>query len=63
MQTDDVVNEINKKQIHYRLIKARTNPALDKMGEIFKSKMMDYGETELNVASEMNVKVSDMIIC
>ena len=33
------------------------------MGQVFQSKMMDYGETALSNAAEMNVKVSDMIIC
>ena len=33
------------------------------MGQVFQSKMMDYGETALSSAAEMNVKVSDMIIC
>ena len=29
MQTDDVIREINMKQIHYRLIKVRNNPKVD----------------------------------
>ena len=31
MKTDDVIREINKKQIHYRLIKVRNNVKVDEM--------------------------------
>jgi hypothetical protein len=62
LQTDDVIREINMKQIHYRLIKVRNNPRVDQMEKIFKSKVADFDSTQIQHAKEMNVKVSDMII-
>lgn len=63
MKTDTVMNEINKRQIHYRLIQIGSHPSLKTMGQVFKSKLMDYDQTTIQNAAEMNVKVSDMIIC
>ena len=40
----------------------RGGPDLNKMGNLFKAKMANYDETDLQHAKEMNVKVSDMII-
>lgn len=62
MQTDDVIREINMKQIHYRLIKVRNNPRVDQMEKIFMEKMANFDSTDIQHAKEMNVKVSDMII-
>lgn len=50
MQTDDVIREINKKSIHYRLIKARTNSKLDLMERIFKEKMGNFDSTDIGHA-------------
>ncbi|EAS04311.1 von willebrand factor type A domain protein (macronuclear) [Tetrahymena thermophila SB210] len=52
---------INMRQIHYRLVSTETTN-LQKMAEIFKSKIIDYEECTLNNASEMDIKISDMII-
>ena len=57
-----MIREINKKSIHYRLIKARSNPKLDEMEKIFKQKVGDFDSTDIGHARELNVKVSDMII-
>ena len=62
MQTDDVIREINKKQIHYRLVKVRNNFKVDEMEKIFKAKVANFDSTDIQHAREMNVKVSDMII-
>ena len=62
MQTDDVIREINMKQIHYRLIKVRNNYKVDEMEKIFKAKVGNFDSTNIGHAKEMNVKVSDMII-
>lgn len=51
MQTDDVLNEINKKQIHYRLIKVRNNYKVDEMEKIFKKKLMDFDSTNISSAN------------
>lgn len=50
IQTDDVIREINKKNIHYRLIKARSNFKVDLMENIFKAKIGDFASTDINHA-------------
>jgi hypothetical protein len=56
-----VVHQINIKEIHYRLINLR-EPELKKMATLFKEKFTNYDETTLDNASQLNIKVSDMII-
>ena len=60
--TDQVIHEINVKQIHYRMIKARTNPRVDLTEELFKKKIVDFDSADIGTAQEMNIRVSDMII-
>jgi hypothetical protein len=60
--TDEVVHEINKRQIHYRMIKVRNNPRVDKAEEIFKDRLVDFASADIVHASEMDIRVSDMII-
>ena len=55
-------HEINMRQIHFRLIKARANPMLFQMEEHFRKNIVDFNSTDLSNAKEMDVKVSDMII-
>jgi len=62
MRISEVYHEINIKQIHYRLIKARATRQLLHMEEIFKKNIGDFASTDLSHAKEMDVKVSDMII-
>ncbi len=50
MQTDDVIREINKKQIHYRLIKVRNNYKVDEMERIFRAKVADIDATDIQNA-------------
>ncbi|KAL4454250.1 hypothetical protein ABPG74_012207 [Tetrahymena malaccensis] len=52
---------INMRQIHYRLVSTGSS-SLQKMAQIFKSKIIDYEECTINNASEMDIKISDMII-
>ncbi|KAL4500400.1 hypothetical protein ABPG72_003351 [Tetrahymena utriculariae] len=52
---------INMRQIHYRLVSTGSSD-LQKMAEIFKSKIIDYEECTINNASEMDIKISEMII-
>ena len=62
MRISEVYHEINLRQIHFRLIKARSNPQLLQMEEHFKKNIVDFKSTDLVHAKEMDVKVSDMII-
>ncbi len=57
---EKVIHAINIKEIHYRLI--NLDPTLKKMAELFKKNFTNYEETTLEKASELNIKVSDMII-
>jgi len=50
MQTDDVLRELNKKQIHYRLIKVRNNYKVDEMEKIFREKLHDIETTDIQEA-------------
>ena len=47
MQTDEVMRELNKKQIHYRLIKVRKNERVDEMGNVFQSKLANFDSTDI----------------
>lgn len=48
------------KEIHYRLIKC--GERLQKMSEIFKKHIVNYEETEIKNASEMDIRIQDMVI-
>lgn len=54
------MHQINIREIHYRLIKIGSN--LEKMAALFKEKFTNYDETPLSNATQLNIKVSDMII-
>lgn len=62
MTLDKVVHQINVREIHYRLIKPKCAISLDKMSDLFKKQFTNFEEATLENASEMNFKVSDMII-
>ena len=53
---------MNMRQIHYRMIKVRNNPRVDKMEEIFKGKLGNFDSADIGHAGEMDVRVSDMVI-
>jgi hypothetical protein len=57
---DDVIHAINVREIHYSLI--NLDPTLKKMADLFKKNFTNYEETTLADATELNIKVSDMII-
>jgi hypothetical protein len=50
MRISEVYHEINMRQIHFRLIKARSNPELLKMEEQFKTNIVDFNSTDLSHA-------------
>ena len=62
IQTNDVIHQMNLRQIHYRMIKVRNNPRVDKMESIFKSQLGNFDSADIAHASEMDVRVSDMVI-
>ena len=57
---EKIAHIINMSEIHYRLIKIGNN--LEKMVEVFKKNIINYEEIPLNEASNLDIKVSDMII-
>ena len=60
--TDEVVHEINVRQIHYRMIKVRKNPRVDKTEEVLKGKLVNFDSADIGHAGEMDIRVSNMII-
>jgi hypothetical protein len=57
---EKVIHAINIREIHYRLI--NLDPSLKKMADLFKTNFTNFEETNLELASDLNIKVSDMII-
>lgn len=63
MSTDAVIHALNMKEIHYRLIKVNTNnERLNSMGNYFKKHLTNYEETSIQNATDLDVRVSDMVI-
>ena len=61
-KTEQIIHEINIRQIHYRLIKVRNNNKVDEMEKIFKKGIVDFDSAQIVNAKEMDIRVSDMII-
>lgn len=59
---EKIAHVINMREIHYRLVKAGVKTQLEVMGEVFKKFIGNYLEIDLEEASELDIKVSDMII-
>ena len=62
ISTDTVLNEMNAREIHYRMIKVRNNPRVDKTEQIFKKRLGNFDSADIGHAKEMDVRVSDMVI-
>jgi hypothetical protein len=60
--TEDVIREINIRQIHYRMVKVRNNPRVDMAEAVFRGRMGNFDSVDIAGAHEMNIRVSDMII-
>ncbi|CAD8199150.1 unnamed protein product [Paramecium octaurelia] len=61
LKPEEVVNRINRNEIHYRLIMAN-GPMLQRFAQYLRGKIHNYDETTLDVAIGMEIRISDMVI-
>ncbi|CAD8082046.1 unnamed protein product [Paramecium primaurelia] len=61
LKPEEVVNRINRNEIHYRLIMANGS-MLQKFAQYLRGIIHNYDETTLDVAIGMEIRISDMVI-
>ncbi len=62
LTTEQVVHELNVRQIHYRMIKVRRNARVDKAEALLRARLTNFDSADIASAGEMDIRVSDMII-
>jgi hypothetical protein len=62
IKTSKVISEMNRLQVHYRMIKVRPNAKVDVAEQVFKKQLGNFDSADIGHAREMDVRVSDMVI-